>query len=113
MREFYVEFGGRLRERRRKAGMSQAQLAQRVGLSRTSITNIEKGHQQVSLHLFLSLAGAVSADPWDLAPSISDHASRARLPEGLLKGLTQEDQDWVLRVVATPNDQREDDHGEG
>ena len=93
MREFYAELGRRLRESRRAANLSQAELAQRVGLARTSITNIEKGRQQVPLHLFLSLAGAVDVDPSVLTPSMLDSGPRASLPANLLKGLAPADQE--------------------
>ena len=39
--------GGRIRAARDRAGVKQEQLAQAVGLSRTSITNIERGRQGV------------------------------------------------------------------
>jgi transcriptional regulator with XRE-family HTH domain len=113
MREFYVEVGGRLREKRQQASLSQAELAQRVGLSRTSITNIERGHQQISLHLFLSLAAAVGANPWDLVPEAVDVSTTESLPEGLLEGLTQRDQDWVLRVVTKQDEPGGSNHGKG
>jgi len=56
MDEFYEAFGGRLRDARKSAGLSQSDLADRVQLSRTSITNIETGKQHPSLYLAHLLA---------------------------------------------------------
>ena len=43
MRNFYRELGRLIRDRRKAISLSQAGLAANVGLSRTSITNIELG----------------------------------------------------------------------
>ena len=41
----YKEFGQRLRKAREDAQLTQKEVADRVGLKRTSITNIERGRQ--------------------------------------------------------------------
>ena len=64
----YREFGELLRARRKSAGLTQSQVAERVGLQRTSITNIEKGRQHVLLHQLILLAAAVGATPEELLP---------------------------------------------
>lgn len=65
----YRVFGSRLREAREQADVTQEELARRVDLSRTSITNIEKGRQRILLHQVLNLAGALNVDPAQLMPS--------------------------------------------
>ncbi len=45
-----------LRRARLRAGLSQAELARRVGLSRPAYTNIEKGHKHPSLVTALRIA---------------------------------------------------------
>lgn len=64
----YRIFGSRLRELRDEKGVTQEQLAKRVDLSRTSITNIEKGRQRVMLHQLVELAEALESDVSDLMP---------------------------------------------
>ena len=44
--EFYAEVGRRVRMAREAAGLTQDALADQVELSRTSVTNIEKGRQK-------------------------------------------------------------------
>jgi transcriptional regulator with XRE-family HTH domain len=72
---FYAEVGRRVRLARERAGLTQDALAARVSLSRTSVTNIEKGRQKVLLHKFCSLAAALGVDPAVLLP---DEGSNAR-----------------------------------
>ncbi len=65
---FYAEVGRRVRVARERAGLTQDALAMCVTLSRTSVTNIEKGRQKVLLHTFCSLAEALSIEPATLLP---------------------------------------------
>ncbi|MGI3904022.1 MAG: helix-turn-helix domain-containing protein [Janthinobacterium lividum] len=46
----YALIGSLIRRHRDQVGMTQAQLAVQVGLSRTSITNIERGRQPLLVH---------------------------------------------------------------
>jgi transcriptional regulator with XRE-family HTH domain len=109
----YRDFGRRLRKARAKATLTQEGLAQRVGLTRTSITNIEQGNQHVGLHLLYQLAKAVGVPPVELLPDESATpddgdltallalglrpAERARI-EQEFKQLTPEDREKVLRL---------------
>lgn len=48
--------------------LTQQDLADKVGLTRTSVTNIEKGNQQVSLAMLYRFASALNVSPTDLLP---------------------------------------------
>lgn len=76
MRSFYQEFGRRLRAARGDAHLSQEALGNRVGLSRGSIANIERGSQRVVLHTFVELAAALGVDPARLIPHTEGRTSR-------------------------------------
>ncbi len=65
----YQLFGNRVRELREEKNVTQEELARRVDLSRTSITNIEKGRQRILLHQLVDIAAALDAKPQDLMPS--------------------------------------------
>lgn len=67
--EICKRFGKLLAGRRTGAGMSQEEFAKAVGLSRTSITNIERGRQPVSLHTLYSMADILGIEAVDLLPS--------------------------------------------
>jgi len=84
--DLYKQFGSELRAARDHSDLTQEQVAGRVGLTRTSITNIEAGRQQVSLHQLYQLAAAVGRRPADLLPDL-DGGADALLSEPTLKSL--------------------------
>lgn len=96
----YKELGGRLRASRRHAKMSQEEVARRVGLTRTSITNIEHGRQQIQIHTLYAIAKVLGMRPAlllpDPQPSSADDISavEAQLPAN------PAERDWVRRVLA-------------
>lgn len=61
-------FGSKLSRLRRSRGLSQSELGKRLGLSRTTIANLERGVQNVQLHQVFALARALDADPGNLIP---------------------------------------------
>jgi transcriptional regulator with XRE-family HTH domain len=115
MESIYLDFGQRLRKARRQAKLTQEALGKRVGLSRTSITNIEQGNQHVGLHLLYELAKAVGVRPVELlpdeqaaasvSPSLDDVLVGMRRPDRVklrrdMQRLSEEDRERVLRLVA-------------
>jgi transcriptional regulator with XRE-family HTH domain len=115
MEPIYLDFGQRLRKARRQAKLTQEALGKRVGLSRTSITNIEQGNQHVGLHLLYELAKAVGLRPVELLPdeqaatsvnpSLDDVLVGMRRPDRVklrrdMQRLSEEDRERVLRLVA-------------
>lgn len=59
--QIYALFGRRVAEARAKAELTQMGLAEKVGLSRASIANIEAGRQRIVLHQAIEIAEAVGA----------------------------------------------------
>jgi transcriptional regulator with XRE-family HTH domain len=66
---FYRQFGRILADARNKKKLSQEVLARELGLSRTSVTNIEKGRQPVQLHTLYHISQLLSVDLKDLLPA--------------------------------------------
>lgn len=58
--EIYVLFGRRVAQARDSAGLTQSELADKVGLSRASIANIEAGRQRIVLHQAMEIANALN-----------------------------------------------------
>jgi HTH-type transcriptional regulator / antitoxin HipB len=56
------EFGSRLRERRRAAGLSQGAVADVVGVNRRVISELERGKPTVQLGIALRVAEALGLD---------------------------------------------------
>lgn len=99
MRNLYAVLGGKLKEARRKAGLTQDQLARRVSLSRTSITNIESGTQAVQIHQLYQIAAEIGISPQDLLPAQDTVAIETPVPKRLLRSLDEDEQAWVQRVA--------------
>jgi transcriptional regulator with XRE-family HTH domain len=64
---FYKQVGGRIRTQRGK-NLSQEALASAIGLTRTSISNIENGRQKMLLHTLADIAAALKVDAVSLLP---------------------------------------------
>lgn len=71
MPSMYQEVGRLIGAYRRKHKLSQAVLAQRVGHTRTSVTNIEAGRQRIPLDLLFTIADILQVDVRDLLPAAS------------------------------------------
>jgi transcriptional regulator with XRE-family HTH domain len=60
-----AQLGGRGR-------MTQLELAEMVGLERTSITNIERGNQKVPLHVLFKICEALKSPMIDVLPKTAE-----------------------------------------
>lgn len=101
----YVEFGRLVRAYRRQLGLTQDDLAERVGLSRTSITNVEQGRQKVLLHQVFLLAESLGVSPDALLPNMRVVQALPHIEQKLPKNLTGSQKDWVRRVVALSSEE--------
>ncbi|MBL6612429.1 MAG: helix-turn-helix transcriptional regulator [Alphaproteobacteria bacterium] len=79
----YVKLGKNIRARRERVGLTQDKLANLVGLSRTSITNVERGRQQMLVHQLLDFAAALKTNSGELleglAAASAAHAEPAQV----------------------------------
>lgn len=73
-------FGGRLRELREAAGLTQAQLAERASLTREGVAQLETGRRKPAWETVLALceALAVPCTAFAEAPSTSGPPGRGR-----------------------------------
>ena len=100
----YLAFGKLVQaHRRRLEGMTQAELGRRVGLSRTSVNNIENGRHHASLRQLFAIAEALQVSPEAILPDRRKQPGPSKA-EALLPGETKEIVEWVDRLVG-------DDHG--
>lgn len=65
---FYQQLGENIRMCRKKARLSQDMLAKLIGLTRTSLTNIENGRQHPPLHTLCDLGEKLKVDIAELLP---------------------------------------------
>lgn len=69
---FYRTLGAIIAKRRKAAGLTQAGLADQLGLSRASIANIERGEQGIFVHQLIMLSHALQLeDISDLLPDVA------------------------------------------
>jgi len=111
LHELYKQFGRRVARFRKKAKVSQLNLARAVGLSRSSIANIERGRQSVQLHIAYLMADALRVEIVRLLPnqpgsaaltSVLDRQLARATPEDkrMLEGLGHEGAKWFAQVFA-------------
>jgi transcriptional regulator with XRE-family HTH domain len=67
--------GGVIRDRRKKLGLKQHQLAARLGISRGSLANIEIGNQGMLVHQLYKFARALDLSPADFLMPLSEAMS--------------------------------------
>ena len=65
---FYQQLGENIRRCRKQSKLSQDTLAKLIGLTRTSLTNIENGRQHPPLHTFCALVEKLKVDFSELLP---------------------------------------------
>lgn len=65
---FYNELGNNILSIRTKKGISQDDLAKKIGLSRPSIANIEKGKQRPSIYTIMQIIEILGVEIKDLLP---------------------------------------------
>lgn len=98
--QLYRLLGSRIRDVRRAAGLTQAELASAMSLSRTSVTNIEKGRQHLLIHSLFDIARAVGGTPEELLSGLLPTAPsevRERIP-GDVRG---KDRQWMESLMST------------
>jgi transcriptional regulator with XRE-family HTH domain len=84
---FYRRLGARIRDRRRAKQITQEAAAAHMGLTRTSIVNIEKGRQHLAVHQLVRISDLLGCVPGDLIPPSQEDAM---LPEQIRDQLSDQ-----------------------
>jgi transcriptional regulator with XRE-family HTH domain len=84
---FYRRLGTRIRDRRRAKKITQEAVAVHMGLTRTSIVNIEKGRQHLAVHQLVRISDLLGCAPGDLIPPSQEDAM---LPDKIRDQLSDE-----------------------
>jgi transcriptional regulator with XRE-family HTH domain len=64
----HAEFCERVKARRKELGLTQVQMAERLGISRPAYTEIESGRREPGLNQILRVASALKTTPQCLMP---------------------------------------------
>ena len=111
-KRIYLVVGKRIRQARIKADMTQEMLSMKVGLGRTSITNIEDGQQKIQLHTLFAIADALNLTAQEL---ITDIEIQDRSYDELLDGrsiisehgeedLDQSERERIVNLLSSENE---------
>jgi transcriptional regulator with XRE-family HTH domain len=98
--DFLDDFGAAVRRLREQRSMTQGDLAERVGLGRTSMTNLEGGRQNPPLSILPDLANALGVTPSELLAEVS--VESANDDQGPLASHVRDDdlRRWASQVIA-------------
>ncbi|WP_442914707.1 helix-turn-helix transcriptional regulator [Kribbella sp. CCNWLY201] len=100
-RRFYLEAGSRIRHARKLHGWNQYDLASAVGLTRSSIANIEAGRQRAPIHIVALIARSLESSIDALLPSVADveRIDVSQADDLDLNGQAESAQDFVNSIV--------------
>lgn len=97
-KSFYLSVGKKVKQARENRSYTQEELASKVSLSRTSITNIEQGRQQFMVHTLLEIATALDVNHASLLPEIK-HTKFADTLDEKLKELPPNERRWIKSAL--------------
>jgi transcriptional regulator with XRE-family HTH domain len=94
---FYKQVGENIRAKRKERGLSQEGLAKAVGLKRPSMSNIEKGRQNILLHTFCDIVETLGSTPVALLPIDQARTTPADMPD--LTSFSKEVREFVEAAI--------------
>ena len=99
--DVYSVVGKRVRAGRAQVQLTQDELAQRVGLTRTSITNLELGRQKIQIHTLYAIADALKLPVISFLPDRPSRVSSTIRDELKGKRLDPAERAWAARILST------------
>jgi transcriptional regulator with XRE-family HTH domain len=105
----------KIQRKQHKPPFTQEKLAQRLGISRASLANIETGRQNVLVHQLYDFARALGLSPADFLLPPDDAGASAEWRELMPEDLKPQQKEQIARLLAdTPAElsrEEEDRHG--
>lgn len=95
---FAVQIGQNILNLRKKSGMTQAQLAEKINISTTFISRVERGEKFVSLKILQSLADTFHVS-YDALLRDSETDSSLQNIQIMLAGRSEEYMAWIEEVL--------------
>jgi transcriptional regulator with XRE-family HTH domain len=99
---FYKDVGHRVRMARQSRRLTQDAVASRLSLKRGSITNIERGRQQLLAHTLMQLADVLCVSISSLLPTKADAAGTLT---AALKARPEPEQKWIRAAIGASDDE--------
>lgn len=93
--------GERIREFRKAKGLTQEQLAERVGVEPRHISRIEGGYNSPSIERLAKISEALNVPIKDFFDFMHLNTSEERLKDidGLIKGMNEENQQIIYKII--------------
>lgn len=102
-RELYAQIGRHIRNAREKATWTQSDLAEAIGLSRTSVTNIERGRQPILVHTLYVVALALNIPVSQFLPKLNSPITDLNtLAEQVPDDTMHHERKWIETLVNKP-----------
>ena len=95
----YADIGKRIRDARDGLSLTQEELAEKLGMSRTSVTNIERGRQQILVHTLFSIAAALKMQVRQLLPEDEVIAVTEKSSKPTPKGISDNEWKYIRPVL--------------
>lgn len=102
----YTRIGQQIRDLRNLRGITQDTLASQISVSRTSITNIEKGRQRLQLHTLYEIALVLDVELDELLPRKSE-VSEIEDTLNTSEAIDSSEQMWIRSVIARVNEAKQ------
>jgi transcriptional regulator with XRE-family HTH domain len=96
---FYSETGKKIQLFRHQRDISQEALGRAVGLTRTSISNVEKGRQKLLIHSLFDIAEALSVEVAQLLPDKTSLNSVSQEVTNILAKLPEQERQFIEAAI--------------
>lgn len=111
----YAKIASRVKAARKSANLTQAELAESIGISTNAVAKLENSLMTASLQTLTGIANALNIDiNYLLADgNVSEETELDRLLNGLINELSAEDKRFIVHVIQGLKRYMPSDRGEG
>lgn len=98
----YRQIGARIKQRRTEIDMTQDELAEAIGLLRTSVANIESGRQRAPVHVLYNVSAALRTQIEAILPSAKEISEQQMVRiqiEGVVKDVPPKAAELLQRLL--------------
>lgn len=98
---FYEALGEKIRDARKRKNLNQEDLADKLGMSRVSVVNIETGKQRLPLHVLSDISELLNITISELLPEVKAPSNKTLDPSILnkIKKETEDSADSSEKVI--------------
>lgn len=98
--QLYSFIGEQLKNHRETQMRKQQDVAEAVGLERTSITNIERGKQKLPIHVLFNICEVLGVNPSEVLPRMGAVAEEREMEKVSVRGFEGELPRGIAQLIA-------------